>query len=74
MIKNELKVLKNKILNGSLHRDIDEAYADGVWDYAIQYIKKHHLNSHHALSPQDIDIITNVLYDFIYDLLDSELN
>jgi hypothetical protein len=50
---------------------------------ATNYVKSHHLNAQHLLKEKDIDLITNVygefaesiviLYDFIYDLLDEEL-
>ena len=74
MFRDDLDRIKEDIKLGFMYRDIDESYANGVWDLAIKYVKKHHLNNTHALSPQDVDIITNVLYDFIYDLLEEDLN
>lgn len=71
MIKNDLDVLKNKIKSGALHRDIDEAYVDGVWDYAIEYVKKHHSSVNSTDMEKEMQIA--VLYDFIYDLLEGDL-
>jgi hypothetical protein len=83
MFRNELDRIKEDIKIGDLYRDIDESYVNGVWDLATNYVKSHHLNAQHLLKEKDIDLITNVygefaesiviLYDFIYDLLDEEL-
>ena len=73
MIKDELNEIKKNIKLGILHRDIDESYGNGVWDLATNYVKSHYLNGHYPLKEQDIGLITNILYDFIYDLLDEEL-
>ena len=73
MFRDNLDRIKENIRSGDLHRDIDESYANGVWDLATNYVKSHYLNGHYPLKEQDIDLITNILYDFIYDLLDEEL-
>ena len=73
MFRDELDRIKENIKKGIMYRDIDESYNGGVWDFAIEYAKKHHLNDYYDLKNQDINVITNVLYDFIYDLLDEEL-
>ena len=74
MFRDELNRIKENIKKGIMYRDIDERYNRGVWDFSIEYAKKHHLNDYYGLKEQDIGLITNILYDFIYDLLDEELN
>jgi hypothetical protein len=73
MFRNDLDRIKEDIKLGFMYRDIDESYANGVWDLATNYVKNHYLNSQYPLKEQDIGLITNILYDFIYDLLDGEL-
>lgn len=74
MFRDELDEIKKIIRLGDLYRDIDESGSGGVWDMASNYVKSHHLNGHYPLKEQDTDLITNILYDFIYDLLNEELN
>ena len=71
MIKDELNEIKKNIKLGILHRDIDESYANGVWDLATNYVKKHYTHIHSSDMEKEMQVA--ILYDFIYDLLDEEL-
>ena len=72
MFRDELDEIKKIIRLGDLYRDIDESGSGGVWDLATNYVKSHYLNGQYPLKEQDIGLIINILYDFIYDLLDEE--
>jgi hypothetical protein len=71
MIKDELNDIKKNIELGVLHRDIDESYANGVWDLATNYVKNHYTHIHSTDMEKEMQVA--ILYDFIYDLLDEEL-
>ena len=70
MLTNDLSFLKEKIQKGVLHRDIDESYTNGVWDYATNYVKNHFTFIHSTEMEKEMQV--SILYDFIYELLESE--
>ena len=70
MLTNDLRFLKEKIQRGVLHRDIDESYTNGVWDYATNYVKNHFTFIHSTEMEKEMQV--SILYDFIYELLENK--
>ena len=70
MLTNDLSFLKEKIQKGVLHRDIDESYINGVWDYATNYVKNHFTFIHSTEMEKQMQV--SILYDFIYELLENK--
>ena len=72
MFRDELDRIKEDIKLGFMYRDIDESYASGVWDLAIKYVKNHYTHIHSTDMEKEMQVA--ILYDFIYDLLEEDLN
>ena len=72
MFRDELDSIKKNIKLGVIYRDIDESYANGVWDLATNYVKNHYTHIHSTDMEKEMQVA--ILYDFVYDLLEEELD
>lgn len=71
MKKDLLSDLREQIKNGELDRDIDEKYAGGVYDFAIDY-SYNNVSSRAYTSDTIKEYIIGAIYELVWDILESE--